>query len=146
MTTITVRKATQADKKGILHIISELHLHIPEFVWSSDTFVENQINKGEYFLTELNGEVAGIISLRRRNKKMYIETLAVAPKYRLQHIASQLVNFAKHLTKENGLKELCACSFFEYQIGDFYIKQGFKQLPEFGVYENQKYHIFLTKV
>lgn len=143
---IQLRKAQDADKHSIVDIIKALHLDIPNFVWNNLEFVQKQIQNGEYVVAEMEGKIAGIMSLRQRKKTIHIETLAVAGEHRLKKIGTQLVDFAKSFTKEKGLADLCACSFFEYKIGDFYTRQGFSLLPKPGEYHGRKYHIFVAKV
>ena len=146
MGSVSVRKAESGDLQGILHIINTLELDIPGFVWNKPDFVGAQIARGEYFVGHADNQLAGIISLRQRNSTMYIETLAVMPEFRLQKIGSQLVVFAKNITKERGLQDLCACSFLQYNIGDFYKKQGFSSSWHSGDYNGHKYRVFTAKV
>lgn len=146
METITIRKAHDKDAKAIVEIINILKLDMSEFVWSDIDFVRKQISQGEYFVAQVADAVVGIISLRQRKKVIHIETLAVLPGHRLKKIGTRLVDFAKQFTKEKELKDLCACSFLEYHIGDFYHRQGFSLLPKPGEYQGRKYHIFVTKV
>lgn len=141
-----LRKAQREDKKDILKIISSLHLDMPGFIWDDEDFVEGQIKYGEYFVVEINGKLAGVASFRKKGNKMYIETLAVDKNYRMQGIGTKLVEFAKKFTKENNSDALCACSFYEYEIGDFYIKQGFSLLKKPGIYNNHKYYRFEIKL
>lgn len=141
---IKIRKAESIDLKDIAAVINMLRLDIKDFVWNTPEFLGKQIKNGEYFLAKKNGKTAGIISLHQRGKKMYIETLAVVSECRFQKIGTQLVDFAKNFTKERGLNNLFACSFFEYKIGNFYTNQGFLLLDKPGMYNGHKYHIFLT--
>ncbi len=143
---MTIRKAEPKDKKNILEIINLLRLDMSEFIWGDDEFVEKQIQNGEYFLIEIGDEVAGIISFRQRRDKMYIETLAVVEKYRLQGEGSRLVEFAKDHTREKGLNTLCACSFYEYKAESFYLNRGFSLLKKSGEYNGHKYHRLETKL
>lgn len=141
-----LRKAEQEDKENILKIIRSLHLNMPDFIWDREDFVKKQIIQSEYFVAEIDGELAGVASFRKKRNKMYIETLAVDNKYRMRGIGSELVEFGKRLAKENDSDVLCACSFFEYEIGDFYIKRGFSLLKKPGIYNNHKYHRFEAKI
>lgn len=143
---INLRKAEDSDVKNIAGLIESLRLDMAGFVWNDIGFIEKQIKNGEYFLAESAGNILGIMSLRQRKKTIHIETLAVAPEHRLKKIGSQLVGFAKTFTKEKGLRDLCACSFFDYHIGDFYTRQGFSLLPRPGEYYGRKYHIFVIKI
>jgi N-acetylglutamate synthase-like GNAT family acetyltransferase len=142
----SLRKAEVKDKKDILEIITLLHLDTPGFIWENDEFVEKQIENGEYFLAEMEGGVAGVISFRQREDKMYIETLAVAEEYRLQGVGTTLIEFAKSYTRENGLGILRACSFCEYKAESFYFNRGFSLLGKTGRYNNHKYHRFEIKL
>lgn len=146
MQSVTILQAGVKDLQTIMGIIGMLSLDIPGFVWNTPEFLQKQVESGAYFLAQHEGKTAGIISLRQRNEKLYIETLAVAPEYRRQKIGSQLVAFAKEKAKEKGLNQICACSFFEYKIGDFYTNQGFRLLSRPGAYNDHNYHIFLLSI
>jgi len=143
---MTIRKAEPEDKKYILEIINLLNFEISEFIWGDDKFVEKQIKNEEYFLAEIDGIIAGIISFRQRRDKMYIETLVVVEKYRSQGIGTQIVEFAKNFTRENKLKTLRVCSFCEDKAQGFYLKLGFSLLQKLGEYKNYKYHRFEMKL
>ena len=141
-----LRKAEEKDKKDIFEIINIMRLDVPDFVWADIDFIDKQIKKGEYFLAEVEGKVVGVISLRQRRKKMYIETLAVPEKYRRRGIGAQLIEFAKKFAREKNLKILCACSFLEYNAKDFYFKQGFSLSKNCGAYNSHKFNYFETKI
>jgi ribosomal protein S18 acetylase RimI-like enzyme len=147
---MNLRKAELKDRESILKIIKLLHLNVHlnnlDFVWEDEVFVEKQIIEGNYFVVEINNEVAGIISFRQRGEKMYIETLSVVEKYRRQGVGTKLIDFAKEYTKEKKLNLLCACSFYEYQAVDFYLKQGFSLMDESGEHKGHKFHRFQKEI
>ncbi|MDD5145373.1 MAG: GNAT family N-acetyltransferase [Candidatus Pacebacteria bacterium] len=137
-----IKKAEIGDKKEILDIVNLLYFNIPDFVWNDPNFVEKQIKNGQYFLAEIGGKTVGIISFRMRNKKMFIETLAVALDHQMEGVGAKLIEFAKEYAKENNSSALCACSFLEYKTVDFYLTQGFSLLEQRGIYNNHKYYRF----
>ena len=144
---MNIRKAELKDKNAILEVTNELRLeNIPDFVWNKENFVDNQILNGEYFLYETGGKVVGIISLRKRRDKMFIETLAVRKDHRRGGVGEKLINFAKQFSKERGVECLCACSFYEYKKVDFYLHQGFDLLERPGLYGGHKYYRFEMKI
>jgi len=143
---MNLRRAELKDKEEVLEIARLLHLDIPDFVWDADEFVEKQIKKGEYFLVEKGKRIVGIISLRKRQNKMHIETIAVKNGSQAEGIGTKLINFAKEFTKKKGLNILRAYSFYEYQSVDFYLKRGFNLLPRPGKYRNHKYYRFEMKI
>lgn len=135
-----IRQASVGDKQAILSIANSLYLEIPGFVWNSPEFVERQINRGEYFLAEHDNQALGIISLRRRKNKLYIETLVVKKEHQSNGVGKQMVAFARDAAKEKGLSALCACSFPQYNIVDFYVSQGFSLLNCRGTYNRQQFY------
>jgi N-acetylglutamate synthase-like GNAT family acetyltransferase len=137
-----LRKAELKDKKNILEIADLLCLDIPDFVWNQDKFVEKQIKNGEYFLSERKGRIVGIISLRQRENKIHIETIAVRNGSQSEGIGTELIQFAKDFTKKKGLNILRAYSFYDYKRVDFYLNRGFVLLNKPGVYNNHKYYRF----
>ncbi|TSC74983.1 MAG: peptidyl-prolyl isomerase [Parcubacteria group bacterium Gr01-1014_30] len=138
---VGIRKALQKDRKNILKIIGALRLDVPGFIWADEEFVKSQIKKGEYFVAEDRNQVVGVISLRKKaDNIMYIETLAVAEKFRGRGIGTKLVEFAKSAAKEQKVQALRAYAFYEYETGDFYKKLGFSLLKKRGVYSNRKFY------
>ena len=135
-----IRKALPEDIEMIAKIAQALYLNIPDFVWTTEKFIINQIERGEYCLAEENGKIIGIVSLRERNGMLYIETLAVAKNIQSKGVGSRLVEFAKRFAKENNFKILRTTSFYEYGVKDFWIKQGFRLLDEPGEYGGHKFY------
>src|SRR3989344_5130979 len=141
-----LRKAELKDKKEILEIANLLYLNILDFVWNSDEFITKQIEKGEYYVIEENGGVAGIMSLRQRMNGMHIETLAIKKEFQSKGFGTKFIEFAKKVSQEKGFGTLFAYSFSEYNIADFYIKRGFKLMDYIGYYKHHKYNCFGMKL
>ncbi len=147
---MSIRKAVSEDVERVVEIAQVLYLEIPDFVWTTEKFIRKQIEKGEYYLSEENGKTTGVMSLRERNKMLYIETLAVAKDIQAPRlpasggqakgVGSRLIEFAKQFARENGFKILRTTSFYEYGVKDFYIKNGFQLLDEPGQYNGHKFH------
>ena len=137
---INIRLANQEDGGAIKKIADLLYLDIPEFNWNKDDFIKGQIKKGEYYVAEENGKIIGITSLRDRNSRLYIETLAVAKDIQSSGIGKKLVEFTKQFAKENNFKIMRTTSFYEYGVKDFWIKQGFKLLDEPGQYSGHEFY------
>ncbi len=143
---MTLRKAELKDKEEILETVNLLYLPIPSFVWNEDDFVQQQIERGEYFLQEENGTVVGVMSLRPRKTKVNIETLVVKTPFQSKGYGSKFIEFACQYAKEKGFDVLHAYSFSEYNMVDFYLKTGFKMLDEQGNYHNHLYYCFEKKL
>lgn len=141
-----IRKANFEDAKVIAGIVQALFLDIPDFVWTAEDYIGKQVERGEYFIAEENGKAVGVVSLRDRNRIMYIETLVVAKDAQSSGIGSKLVEFAKKFAEDKGFKILRATSFYEYGVKDFYIKNGFQLLDEPGEYSGHKFHRLEFKV
>ncbi|MDO8530392.1 MAG: GNAT family N-acetyltransferase [bacterium] len=137
-----LRQAELKDKQEIIEIVSNLHLNIPNFVWNESDFVEKQIQNKEYFVIEDAGKLVGAMSLRQRNNKVSVETLAVKKEFRGKGFGSEFIEFAKQFTKEKGFTTLHAYSFSDYNSADFYVKKGFAILGYFGYYKDHKYDCF----
>ena len=153
---MNIRQAVSEDSKAIKKIADLLYIEMPDFVWNTEKFIKEQVERGEYYVavfSDLSAEasaqagalakeeqIVGIASLRERNGMMYIETLAVAKDIRSKGVGSKLVEFAKQLARENGFKILRVTSFYEYGVKDFYIKHGFKLLDKLGEYSGHKFH------
>jgi N-acetylglutamate synthase-like GNAT family acetyltransferase len=143
---MNLRKAEIGDKKVIKEIVNALNLGMSDFVWGQDDFLENQIEKGEYFIAQEGANSVGIVSFRQRGDKMYVETLVVVKEMRLKGIGSQIIEFAKDYTRQAGLNELCACSFCEYNTENFYLSLGFSLSKDIGEYCGRKFHRFEIKI
>ena len=139
---IRLRQATSEDTQSIFAIVNLLYLDIPNFVWNTKEFVVKQIANGQYFIAEEEDQPIGAISFRQRGNKMYIETLAVAKENQSNGTGTAMIEFAKEFTKQHMLNTLCACSFYEYQAKDFYLKQGFSLLGTPGTYNGHNFYRF----
>lgn len=137
---IKIRQACHDDKGKIVDLARLLHLDgMANFVWDTEGFVEKQIKRREYFIAELEGILAGAISLRERGGKMYIETIIVEERFQSKGIGAELLSFAKEFAVKNGFKLLAACSFPEYSARDFYLKNGFSLLKKKGRYNGREF-------
>jgi len=139
---IKIRKAELKDIEDILKIAGLLYLDIPKFVWNTKEFIERQINAGNYYVALSDDKIVGIIGLRQRKKKMYIETIAINKESRSRGISKILIEFAKKYTREKNLNILFACSFYEYNVKDFYLSQSFSLLKKPGKYNGHEYYCF----
>jgi len=137
---MNIRKAVLEDAEKITEIAQVLYLDIPGFDWHQEDFIKKQVERGEYYIGEENGKAVGVISLRERNGMLYIETLAKAQDVQLSGVGKRLVEFAKNFARENNFKILRTTSFYEYGVKDFYIKNGFRLLPESGEYGGHKFY------
>jgi len=141
-----IRKAELKDEEEIIKITDVLFLQIPNFVWNNEKFVEKQIKSGEYFVGEENGRLVGVISLRQRKNGMHIETIAIRDGFAANGFGTELVAFAKQVAKDKGTDTLHAYSFHEYNIVDFYKKQGFELMDYSGSYNGHPYHCLEIKI
>ena len=141
-----LRKAELKDKKEIIDIANLLYLDIPGFVWNSEEFVKKQIEKGEYFLIENDGQTMGIMSLRQRKNGMHIETLVIKKEFQSKGYGTQFIEFSKKFAREKKNDTLYAYSFTEYNIADFYLKKGFKLMDYVGSYKGRQYNCFEIKI
>ncbi len=141
-----LREAELKDKKDILEITNLLYLDIPDFIWNKDEFIERQIKNGKYFLLEKEERITGIVSLRQRENKIHIETIAVRNGSQSEGIGTELIEFAKDFTKKKGFNILRAYSFYKYKSVDFYLNRGFTLLSKPGVYNNHKYYRFEMRI
>lgn len=139
---MVIRKANLEDVKTIIEIARVLYIDIPDFVWTTEDFIKKQIEKGEYYMVKEAGKIAGIVSLRERNRMLYIETLAKAKDAQSSGIGKKLVEFAKQFARENNFKILRTTSFYEYGVKDFWVKQDFRLLDEPGEYGGHKFYRF----
>ena len=137
---INIRLATLKDIQSIKKLADLLYIQMLDFVWNTEEFIKKQIKRREYYVAEDSGKVIGIVSLRERNRMMYIETLAVAKNIQSSGIGKKLVEFARKFAKENNFKILRTTSFYEYGVKDFWIKQGFRLLDEPGEYAGHKFY------
>ena len=88
----------------------------------------------------------GVMSLRERKRGVHIETLAIKNEFNSNGFGTELVAFAKEFAKNKGATTLHAYSFYEYNIVDFYLKQGFKLMDYKGSYQGHQYHCLELQV
>lgn len=135
-----VRRANPEDLAAVKRIADILYIEMPDFVWNDEGFIKKQIERGEYWVAEVDGKVVGIVSLLDRNGVLYIETLAVTKDIQAKGIGSSLVDFAKEFARKKGFVALRTTSFYEYGVKDFWLKQGFKLLKRSSGYEGRQFH------
>ncbi|MEK7658583.1 MAG: GNAT family N-acetyltransferase [Patescibacteria group bacterium] len=143
---MNIRKAELKDIKEILEITKQLHLNMADFVWDTENFITLQIERGDYFVLEDNEKIFGVISLKFRRNGMHIETLAIREGFTSNGYGTELINFAKQFSKDRGAGALRVYSFSEYNILDFYSKNGFKLMDYHGSYDGHKYHCLEMKL
>lgn len=141
-----LRRAQLVDVQHIIEITNLLKINVSDFVWIKPEYIARQINSGEYFLIENQGNVMAAMSMRMRNNKMHIETLAVRKEFQSQGLGSLFIAFAKTLAKEQGYTKLHAYSFVDYNMEQFYLKKGFTKLAHLGYYHNHPYQCFEIQI
>lgn len=149
---MNIRQATLEDLKPIKETADLLYIEMPDFVWNTEEFIKDQIERGEYYVA-LSSEalakeeqIVGIVSLRERNRMLYIETLAVSKNTQSKGVGSKLVEFAKDFAGKNNFKTMRTTSFYEYGVKDYWLKQGFRLLDEPGEYAGHKFYRFETEL
>ncbi len=139
---MNLRKAELKELKEVKEIADLLRLNIPGFVWNDEDFIAKQIERGEYFLIENDGHIAGVMSLRERKNSLHIETLVVRKEFQSKGFGTAFIEFAKQVARDKKINTLHAYSFSEYNIADFYLKRGFKLMDYTGYYKHHKYNCF----
>jgi len=104
---IYIRKADEGDVREI----SELEkVCFPEEPWSYEMVYDDIVlNDRTTYLVAVNKEseeeeIAGYMGVWQILDEGHITNVAVAPKYRRQHIAENIIDEIINLTKENGIK------------------------------------------
>ena len=82
--------------------------------------------------------------LNRYGEIIQIQTIIVDISYRREGIGSQLIEFAKDFWRKRKEMVLHVGSFFEYDVYDFYIKQGFKEDGICSYKDHKCYQFVLT--
>lgn len=94
---------------------------------------------------EESGQIIGGISGTTNWNWLYIELLAVDPKYQGQGYARKLVSKAEEIARERG----CYGSWvdtFTFQAPEFYLKLGYEQFGALAHYPDSHSRIFLRKI
>lgn len=154
-----MRKAQLTDLNSIMNIIAEtikeMHSY-NNYQWdenypqSSD--FTNDIEKGDLYVEDKNGQVAGFICINyiepseynslnwsSNEQSMVIHRMAVSSIYRNQGVATKLMNFAEELAISNGIKYLKTDTYsLNTKMNSLFKKFEFKLIGEINFLGKEK--------
>lgn len=117
-------------------ILEEIHLPIPGFKWSDDSYVKSKIENGRYHICESSDHlgIIGIISAYIHTPRggniadtLVIDTIAVRSTYKRKGIGKAMINgVEKHYKIECGVSQSVVSTYDHYGAVDFYKKCGYK--------------------
>lgn len=124
-------------------------LRIPEMPycdWHTLREVRPAVAGGRYFIAEIDGKVAGAISLGLRPRHgLEIETLAIKRSFQGQGLGRRLVSFAESFGKRRGATRVSVGSFFAYGVKSFYLNLGFR-VSDTWRYRNRRSYTFTKRL
>jgi amino-acid N-acetyltransferase len=115
-----IRRAQKKDTRG-LHFLIKTSVENEELLPRTRADIERQI--GDYFVFEVDGNLAGCIALHRYGdtKKAEMACVCVAPKYENQGIGARLMQFVEDHARQSGLTELLCLTT---QAVNYFVKKG----------------------
>jgi GNAT superfamily N-acetyltransferase len=126
---LTIRKAKPSDLAAVQSAVSVLRIpEMPYCDWYRLREIRPVIAAGRYFIAEVDGKVAGVVSIgmHRRRHEVEIEILAIKKSFQGQGLGRRLVSFAEAFGKRRGATRSTVGSFFVYGAKKFYLGLGYK--------------------
>jgi GNAT superfamily N-acetyltransferase len=126
---VHIRKATPADLAAVQSAVSVLRIpDMPYCDWHTRREIRPAVAGGRYFIAEIDGKVAGAVSIdmHRRRHEVEIETLAIKKSFQGKGLGRRLVSFAESFGKRRGATRATVGSFFAYGVKKFYLGLGYK--------------------
>ena len=97
-------------------------------------------NPATCFVAEDDGKIIGVIMAGHDGRRGFIHHTAVAPAYRNQGIAGELVNHAMEALDREGIQKAALVVFEKNELGNgFWEKMGFTTREDL-VYRNKNIH------
>jgi N-acetylglutamate synthase-like GNAT family acetyltransferase len=139
-------RASAQDIEVILSLNQLLHVEASEFKGNTYDFVEQEVANGNYCVVKDRGKVVAAACIAPRDEGVYLETIAISEAYQRKGIGSELIEYAKKVTRDQGCDKLLVDTYCQYSADDFYAKCGFKKIPTFAKYKGKPYHKFLMEL
>jgi ribosomal protein S18 acetylase RimI-like enzyme len=68
--------------------------------------IKEILERDEIYVAELDGQLAGFVSLRKNESILKITELAIAPQFQNKGFARELLSYVRELAGSRGVKEL----------------------------------------
>jgi amino-acid N-acetyltransferase len=119
-----IRKAQKKDARGIYHLIKN---SVENDELLPRTLAEIERHMGDYFVFEVDGNLAGCIALHSyaEAKKAEMACVCVSAKYENQGIGARLMQYTEEQARQAGARELFCLST---QAVNYFLKKGHFQL------------------
>lgn len=140
---VVLRLAAPEDAEAILEVNQLFHLDMPEFRWTTRSWVQEEIQRGTYLVAEIDSKIVGALCYQIIDSNGYIEAIAVRKDVQGMGVGRLFVDWLIKQCKMLGLSELHVESFQAYGVAGFYTSVGFTQLPEVGMFEGHPYGRFI---
>jgi amino-acid N-acetyltransferase len=115
-----IRKARKKDLRGIYHLIKQ-SVENDELLPRTLAEIERQM--GDYYVFEVDGNLAGCIALHfyAEDKKAEMACVCVSAKYENQGIGGRLMQYTEDQARQGGARELFCLST---QAVNYFVKKG----------------------
>lgn len=134
---IKIRPYQTTDYEFIVAILKEANLY--DKVWDSQENIEGIATQGVVLIAQNDSRVNGMLCIISYGTQVaFLFRLIVKKEYRNQGIASKLIDHAKKMLKEKGIKEIgLYVNASNKDLQNFYAKRQFKpsQKPYFYMWE-----------
>jgi ribosomal protein S18 acetylase RimI-like enzyme len=141
-----ITNATSQNLEDIVRLNKQFHLDIPNFKWDTPMWINEELQKGNYFILGEKEQVFGAICLESRDDGVHIETIAVRSELHRKGLGKKMICYAIDRTKKEGQRKLIVESFLDYGLEGFYLKSGFLKSVLPRVYSGKKYNQYFMFV
>lgn len=106
----TLRRATDADALAITELVADAYRHYEPLIGRTPLpmliHYEDAVREHEIWVLEANGALVGVIELDPRPGHLWIENVAVSPRWQGRGLGRQLLRHAEAEARAHGLGEL----------------------------------------
>jgi N-acetylglutamate synthase-like GNAT family acetyltransferase len=105
-----LRRASDADARAIAELVADAYRHYEPLIGRTPlpmlVHYEDAVRKHDIWVLEVDGMPAGIIELERRTDHLWIENVAVSPRWQGRGFGRLLLGHAETEARRQGLEEL----------------------------------------
>ena len=127
-----LRRATEGDARSITELVADAYRHYEPLIGRTPMpmliHYEEAVREHEVWVLEANGTLVGVIELEPRPAHVWIENVAVAPRWQGRGFGRLLLRHAEAEARRHGLDELGLLTNERYLDNiAMYIRYGYRE-------------------
>ena len=128
----SMRRATDADARAITELVADAYRHYEPLIGRTPLpmhiHYEDAVREREIWVLEADGALVGVIELDPRPDHLWIENVAVSPRWQGRGLGRQLLHHAEDEARAHGLDELGLLTNERYLDNlEMYARYGYRE-------------------